>query len=1217
MTASTAIEDVPRSLSPREKGGMLGLGRNAWAVADQMLISATNFVTMIFLARGLSRADFGEFTLVYSVLLFANSIQSGLITQPHGILGATRRGKEYATYTTTTGVSQVILAGFASLLTLLTWGIVALLGWDSAPLVLALVPSIMAWQLQEFFRRVLYTEGRLDAAFANDVISYGGQAVAIVALEFSDQLTAPLALYALAVTSAIAAVLGVWQIRGSLTRRIDPTVFRENWHFGKWIAGGDIVGQWLSTQMFVYLAAALIGAAAAGVLRAVHTIFGPTRVLAYLFVTVLPIGFAKTLAAQGKQVLHTKLKLAAATALPILGGYCLLVALLAGHLLKWLYRNRYDGNASVLSLYALATFMSYVAMLIAAALRAKRMTRSLFIGQLYASLIAIPIGWITIHALGTIGAVLGMTVTYLALSFLFWRAYRRDQQGHLPPVGAATDAATASALLTSPRQATGAAAILGGVLQTFDRQHVPYCLQHGYATYPDRVPSDVDCMVPARLLPDGLAWLLHDNRSAIGARPVQWVRDATEYVLLAGENADGSACFLPLDVSGHYDLCRRRFYRGESFLAGRRRSDSHGGIWVPSPGIEFGGYLVRKVAKGDLNAEHGLRLSELYRQDPNVCEVQVRRFWNAADAATIIAAAARDDWRPVIANVDRLRARLLRGVALRRPLNTLMRVCDRALNKLKRWFGARGGLHVILLGPDGAGKSSVTAALRRDLAPAFARSTALSFPPALRNRGGPGGTETAPHSVKPRSFLSSCIRAACYWFVYYGPGYWLTTFPKLARMSLVIHDRHLVDALVDPRRYRYTGPAWLLRLIWRLVPKPDLVILLHAPAEVVQRRKQEVPLAETARQLEAYRGLVANMPNGSIVDASRPLEQVVADVERIVLGFMARRVQRRFGMLAGSGGAAAHAHVAEVLRQFTGSRADRWHIEALGGGRQADIFLARAQDGGPAWGPHRQLVVKLYKPHMMDHTEVPRHEFDGLTQLDEKLHGSEIGGWRVHSPKPLFKCEYPFALVMTPVPGKPINAYLESDGALDDDTIQSLATVVVSALQRYWSDGRRIYGDIDFNNILCDLDARELSFVDPGIPEDAYLCEEVPKRWYPRSRDLAYMLFDVASSVNASLMNPAAQARRKRLIEAMLRQAAKRSAAEGAQTQELLEEIRACAAVHMRRIPVSASPVGVWRWLVRRSVHRTLQEVLGRLASPPHPSPVTLLQAVEHDGEAL
>ena len=59
------------------------LGKAPWAVADQLLISATNFATMVLLARGLSQEAFGSFTLIYSVLLFANSLQSGLITKPH------------------------------------------------------------------------------------------------------------------------------------------------------------------------------------------------------------------------------------------------------------------------------------------------------------------------------------------------------------------------------------------------------------------------------------------------------------------------------------------------------------------------------------------------------------------------------------------------------------------------------------------------------------------------------------------------------------------------------------------------------------------------------------------------------------------------------------------------------------------------------------------------------------------------------------------------------------------------------------------------------------------------------------------------------------------------------------------------------------------------------------------------------------------------------
>src|SRR4051812_33542354 len=68
------------------------LHNHSWGLFDQVLISATNFVTMVLTARALkpNSAEFGEFSLIYSALLFANVLQSTLITQPHNVLAATR-----------------------------------------------------------------------------------------------------------------------------------------------------------------------------------------------------------------------------------------------------------------------------------------------------------------------------------------------------------------------------------------------------------------------------------------------------------------------------------------------------------------------------------------------------------------------------------------------------------------------------------------------------------------------------------------------------------------------------------------------------------------------------------------------------------------------------------------------------------------------------------------------------------------------------------------------------------------------------------------------------------------------------------------------------------------------------------------------------------------------------------------------------------------------
>jgi len=85
------------------------------------------------------------------------------------------------------------------------------------------------------------------------------------------------------------------------------------------------------------------------------------------------------------------------------------------------------------------------------------------------------------------------------------------------------------------------------------------------------------------------------------------------------------------------------------------------------------------------------------------------------------------------------------------------------------------------------------------------------------------------------------LAKAIYWVLDYTVGYYLKVRPAITRSTLMIFDRYLVDALVDPRRYRFGGPQWALRLAWSLIPKPHLVILLDAPVEVVRARKQEVP----------------------------------------------------------------------------------------------------------------------------------------------------------------------------------------------------------------------------------------------------------------------------------------------------------------------------------------------------------------------------------------
>jgi len=875
------------------------LRRGVWALADQMLLSGSNFITMVLVARGLSRDEFGAFTLIYSGLLFANLVQATLITQPHNVLASTRGGLDYRRYTAAAGAGQLLFALVAALATLAAAGLGWSLGWAITGLLAALAPCIIAWQSQEFVRRVLYTEGRTAAAFINDLLSYGGQALLIGLLWHAERLTAQKALYILAATSATAALVGLYQLRHSLARGWKWATLWENWDFGKWLLGAELL-QWVSSiQWYLFLSAALLGVTATATLKAASVIFGPTRVLIFFLDTVLPIRFSRALARGGPEAMNRQFRWTFLLVTPMLAGYCGLVALFAKPLLRLTYGNQYSDDATVLALYAMAVLPAYVSHVTYAALAAKRLTKHIFMAYVYTALVAVGLGWVLLHGLGVNGTFVGLTLTAIMVNVHFWLTYRRHRNEYtLAGQSAAGDSqptsggevmvptsngAASTDLGQHPPAPSAAAAVLR-FFELLERHGVPYCILDSYEGLGAQDPGgDIDCVIPASYLPRRLAALLCANRDFIGADIVQW--HDSNYIVLASQDADGKPWCVRVDVHADYNREDRTFYFGEELLAKRQQRNQ---LWIPSADLEFGCYLVKKVAKNALTEDHTRRLSALYRTNPEGCRRQVEQFWNGS-GKLITEAADTGDWKQVISNLPRLRSEML--MRRRSRLSTRFSEIGR---KLRRWIRPHSGLHVVLLGPDGVGKSTVQEAVEQDLAPAFGgRISTRTFAPGLLGMRHikPG----QPHGLPPRS-LPAAYAKAVYWAIYYSIGYFFTVWPDLAGSRMAINHRYFVDSIADPRRYRYKGPIWLLKLVWKVAVKPDVIILLDAPAEVVQARKKEVAFEETARQRGAYRSLVEPMRNGHIVDATQPASKVAADVEKIILDYLAVRTARRFGL---------------------------------------------------------------------------------------------------------------------------------------------------------------------------------------------------------------------------------------------------------------------------------------------------------------------------------
>jgi thymidylate kinase len=183
------------------------------------------------------------------------------------------------------------------------------------------------------------------------------------------------------------------------------------------------------------------------------------------------------------------------------------------------------------------------------------------------------------------------------------------------------------------------------------------------------------------------------------------------------------------------------------------------------------------------------------------------------------------------------------------------------------------GAFVVVVGPDGAGKTSVA----RELIAQHGGSTAyfhflpsiwgtlLSAPPDIEvlpsvNKGGPTGSR-----------VTGCLRlansAARAWLAHAS-----RVRPALRRGTLVVGDRWIYGYVAQPEALRFYGPTWLAVAVIRLLPRPHLVVNLTAAPEVIRSRKQELSLQQITVELAAWSRLPE--PRTVTIAASEPPQRI-------------------------------------------------------------------------------------------------------------------------------------------------------------------------------------------------------------------------------------------------------------------------------------------------------------------------------------------------------
>ncbi|MGH7202580.1 MAG: dTMP kinase [Planctomycetaceae bacterium] len=230
---------------------------------------------------------------------------------------------------------------------------------------------------------------------------------------------------------------------------------------------------------------------------------------------------------------------------------------------------------------------------------------------------------------------------------------------------------------------------------------------------------------------------------------------------------------------------------------------------------------------------------------------------------------------------------------------------------------------VALIGPDGAGKTTVGRRLEQTLPvpcryiymgvnleashcllPTSRLIRTLRRRRGVRDEGGPRDPDrTAP---PPRDLIRrtmrSLKRAVSVTHRMADEWYRQLVAQRLRRRGcVVVFDRHYfsdyyaydIETTGRPRPLSSRLHGWMLR---RVYPRPDLVICLDAPGDVLHARKGEGTPELLERRRQDYLALAPLVERFVIVDAARSADEVARDVAEHVLDFYQHRLPSRGGM---------------------------------------------------------------------------------------------------------------------------------------------------------------------------------------------------------------------------------------------------------------------------------------------------------------------------------
>jgi len=382
------------------------------AGVDQTIISVSNFIATIILARNISATELGVYAVGFTTIRLVRAIQDGISVQPLNTFGVTMDFDSFRKYVTSTGIIQLFLSFLSAIVAaIICWIFIKNGDYNNLSATSALWFSFFFWLLQEFIRRVFYvTNSVFSAVFLSTINNIARFGIMFWLLD-KGELNGITGMEAIGIGSLISLIYGGIKTRHLWSSKFSNLLktWKQNWDFGRWIAGG-LISNWLVSEFYPILTAGIISLAAAGAYRALQNLIAPVHVLLRAADTYLTPQAASIFHKKGAKALSKFQKITyILLGIPILGMIGIAI-LIPEKLLQILYAGKYTEFSSGIYFLALFYLFLYLYWPLQISFKAVQISRPIFLANFIAIFAAFTIGIWIIYKWGVYGTVAGQAL---------------------------------------------------------------------------------------------------------------------------------------------------------------------------------------------------------------------------------------------------------------------------------------------------------------------------------------------------------------------------------------------------------------------------------------------------------------------------------------------------------------------------------------------------------------------------------------------------------------------------------------------------------------------------------------------------------------------------------------------------------------------------------------------------------------------------------------